>query len=181
MLEAHLNSTDMDSKIKLLLLSLVVSFLLISSLKAQNYETTGVVALGSGILEGETYKSVIILGDPSASDDMLEGENISANSGFIFVEEEPLTVLGVRYPIVNLSVFPNPTSEYLTIGVGGVESREYLIKVLSLDGKVHISKKLLKDDLQGYVLDVSTLMKSVYILSITSDQGLTKHLRFVKQ
>ena len=170
----------MKSKLKFLILSALFACILMQ-LKAQNYETTGVATIGSGILEGETYKSVVILGDPSASDDMLEGENISGGTGFIYVEEEPLRITSTTYPNVNVSVFPNPVSNYLTIRSEELKSREYQVEIRSIDGKVHVSKIWRSDDFQQLTLDVSRLDNSVYILTISSAKRLTQHYRFVKQ
>jgi hypothetical protein len=105
-----------------------------------------------------------------------DGENIwngsgSSNNCFGVLSSE-----GSSEPEINLSVFPNPTSDYLMID--GLENESFnSYSVFDMEGR-EISKQSFFR--WGQAIDISQLPKGVYILKLTNDAGKSVQKKFVK-
>ena len=77
---------------------------------------------------------------------------------------------------INVSVFPNPTSQFVNIKYDG--QLPIKAKVLSLEGTV-LSVSEIKD--QGFKLDFSNKANGIYIIEVTDKSGKSNTYRIVKQ
>jgi alkaline phosphatase D len=83
-------------------------------------------------------------------------------------------------PIV-LSVYPNPSEEYLSVQMQNQIAGVVTISVFSIEGKMLISKSYKVDEgnLEKYHLDITQLANGPYLLKV-SDGKYSKNFKFVK-
>jgi hypothetical protein len=77
---------------------------------------------------------------------------------------------------VELSIFPNPTSQFVNIKYGG--QLPIKARILTIDGKV---LSILEIKEQPSQLDFSDKKSGVYIIEITDKSGISNKYRIVKQ
>ncbi|WP_299766262.1 T9SS type A sorting domain-containing protein [uncultured Dokdonia sp.] len=79
---------------------------------------------------------------------------------------------------VNLSMYPNPTTSFLNISLGGVNNG-YAINVYSITGQVVMSEQFTAQD---NTLDVSRLSDGMYLLEVIDEASSIRTIkRFVKR
>jgi len=74
----------------------------------------------------------------------------------------------------NLAVYPNPTNGFLNIDFTMNETQKIKIDLVSIQGSVIYSENI--DSFKGHFqkhIDLSSVAKGVYMLRMTSDQGIT--------
>jgi len=152
---------------------------------AQGYVNKAITTIGSGVLQGGSYKSIVSLGEPSGKGNVSEDNVYTISSGFIYVAEEPLKeVLGLQLSLKEYSLYPNPTERELHFKYA-VEKpvKELVLKITSLDGKTQVDE-LIPNEIGEHQLslNIDHLEKSIYILSIQSPGSQFKmNMRFIKQ
>ncbi len=164
-----------------LIISSVIFIALITSCFGQNYETRGIVTNGSGILKNETYQSVIILGDPAATDDMIDEGGVSLTPGFLYVVEEPLVITTSPQHVTPPLLYPNPARNILHVAQDLLSSGEINVVIYTTEGKVMLNQQYTISTNNLLTIDVSQLEPSYYILSITTHgSSLSQQVPFVK-
>lgn len=159
--------------------------MLVSAVAMAQYENKGIIIVGSGILENETYKSIVILGEPGAAGDMVDSDVYSLTPGFIYVVDEPLeSVLGLTIELEELTAYPNPTTKMLNLSYSVNQNlKELMVEVLDMGGRKMMGTFIpASKGKHAFQLDVGHLQEAIYILSIKSPEDTFQtHLRFVKK
>jgi hypothetical protein len=70
----------------------------------------------------------------------------------------------------NVSLYPNPAHDEVRINISGLANEPYTLQLVSIQGEKVFSKKVTNGI---NVLDISSLSKGVYFLSISSSKGST--------
>ncbi len=81
---------------------------------------------------------------------------------------------------LNLRLFPNPTSDFIHIS-GCQNCKDAVVKVLDLNAKLILQKKLHTQKSDDIILDVSALKAGVYFVEIYSKEKQLGNARFLKQ
>ncbi len=80
----------------------------------------------------------------------------------------------------NLSLYPNPTAEFITVSFDS-EDAVADIQVINAEGVTVLAKEVMNDEgIYEEVLDVSKLAAGLYVLHVRTDDGLSTK-RFVKR
>jgi len=69
----------------------------------------------------------------------------------------------------NISIFPNPTSDKLTI-TSSAQQKQTLITIFNMQGQQMLSAQFINQNTMQ--LDVSTLLKAIYIVKVQSEGGI---------
>ena len=81
-----------------------------------------------------------------------------------------------------VSLFPNPTNGKVTIKVNSVESTKLNYCLIDVAGRELLAGKWHKgENAQHFDLDLSDMVKGIYLLHIADDKGYTSVTRVVKQ
>ncbi|GHC58054.1 DUF4397 domain-containing protein [Ulvibacter litoralis] len=144
--------------------------------------TVGVAAYGAPLstlaLEGQ---ALVVLAsgflDPSQNSNGPEfGLWVALASGGALIPLPPAT-LGVEdQTLSQLSVYPNPTADRLTL-FGEIEG-DYSVSIIDVNGRVLLENKISDANRK---IRTSNLDSGIYLLTITSDANASKTIRFVKQ
>ena len=92
------------------------------------------------------------------------------------------TVLGVELTPINLvlSVYPNPTTDYLTLQVeeGGLSAKEGLtFQLYNMEGKLLEHKKVVSENT---TIKMAGLRTATYFLMVINNQSTVKTFRIIK-
>ncbi len=86
-----------------------------------------------------------------------------------YKERPPVTVASRETPIdTQLSIYPNPASDFVTVSGVGLELRS--LTLFDLNGKQLFTTKI-PEGQQGYAIDVQHLPKGIYFLRIETESG----------
>lgn len=80
--------------------------------------------------------------------------------------------------INNITVYPNPASDYVKINFGTNNNVKYRVEVNAIDGKVIIIKTITSND---YILPLGNISKGVYVLKLIMDDKSSKVFKLVIQ
>jgi hypothetical protein len=148
-------------------------------LYTDQYRTTDyVLEIGVQFLEGNT----VYLYDRYTETETLLEQNVSNFYNFSVNEANPESTATDRFKIVfstttmgtddfgleGISVYPNPASDILNIGLEQNIGRFDTVKMFDISGRLVINKSL-SSQLQQVELDVNTLSSGVYVLQVSSD------------
>lgn len=95
----------------------------------------------------------------------------------------PRSTVGLDEHLLDLiGVYPNPTTEKLTIHFAGTNNGEHTIEVSNLEGKVMFSERteILPMNSTIKLIDVSELSNGVYFIKITDENGNETSSKFIK-
>lgn len=149
-----------------------VAFLLlgIGGLQAQESPTaTGGEATGAGGTASYSVGQVVYT---SAA-----GTNGSVSQG-VQQPYEISTTVGINETSINLemSVYPNPTTDYLTLKVADLETLNF--QLIDLQGKVIANKKVTN---ATTIIKMEELPKATYLLKVTNNKQVVKTFKIIKQ
>ena len=87
------------------------------------------------------------------------------------------TTVGIKETSINLelSVYPNPTTDYLTLKVADFETLNF--QLIDLQGKIIENKKVTA---RNTTIKMEALPKAVYFLNITKGNQLIKTFKVIK-
>ena len=88
-----------------------------------------------------------------------------------FWEYDKLLSLEKSSEKIVVSVYPNPTSEFITIDLGAFDTKETSIQFYQLDGKLIYTAKITN---QKTTIDIKSLGSGTYFYSILSNQDIVK-------
>lgn len=106
----------------------------------------------------------------------ISDNNSSVTSGFNQPGLKITTLVESIKSKIELSIFPNPTFQFVNIKYDG--QLPIKARILTIDGKVLSSSEIKKQPLQ---LDFSDKKNGVYIIEITDKSGISNKYRIVKQ
>ena len=89
------------------------------------------------------------------------------------------TTVGVNETTINLelSVYPNPTTDYLTLKIDDIELSTLNFQLIDLQGKVIENKKVTATT---STINVESLSKATYFLNVTDNNQLIKTFKIIK-
>ncbi len=108
----------------------------------------------------------------------LIGTNFILTQGF---QQSKLTVTAIdelQNPVIELTVYPNPTNSFLFIEVKTDEPRDLHMKLFDLNGKLILLKKITGTN---QTVSMQNYKPAVYILKVTEDGKPIKTYQIVKQ
>lgn len=129
----------------------------------------------------DTQPGQSLAGSPAGS---IDPENVNLINNIIYTPVDTSLALGIKSNALNqnqLNLFPNPTKDQLLISVSGSSNQVAAFEIINIDGKV-----VLRDETryngaaQSKRVDVSELSKGVYIVRLTTDNGVYTQ-KFIKQ
>jgi len=90
------------------------------------------------------------------------------------------TTVGINETTINLelSVYPNPTTNYLTLKVDEFELSTLNFQLIDLQGKIITSKKV---KATTSTINVENLPKAIYFLNVTKNNQVIKTFKIIKQ
>lgn len=158
-------------KISLSILSVAVVFIFSSLLYAQEVvTTTGGNGSGAGgsvsYTVGQVVNNIYRTSSGSVTEGIQQPYEISVETD---VESMDINLM--------ITVFPNPTSDYLTIQVHYLRKEELFYKLYRIDGKL-ITKGKIND--KETKLKTEDLTTAVYLLSISNNKKEIKVFKIVK-
>lgn len=76
--------------------------------------------------------------------------------------------------IENVSVYPNPATNYINVAIEGSNAQEFTASVVDITGKMVYTEQLnFNGGEQIYTIPVNTMAKGIYFLNLQSQQGKT--------
>jgi hypothetical protein len=108
--------------------------------------------------------------------------NYGTNGSVIQGVQQPYeisTILGIEIANIKLefSIYPNPTANYLTLKVGGIEYSSLAYQLLDIQGKLLEKSKLTSN---STTINMERLEGSTYFLNITDKQKTIKTFKIIK-
>ena len=87
------------------------------------------------------------------------------------------TTVGIKETSINLelSVYPNPTTDYLTLKVADFETLNF--QLIDIQGRIIENKKVTASNT---ILKMEALPKAVYFLNVTKNNRIIKTFKIVK-
>ena len=87
------------------------------------------------------------------------------------------TTVGIKETSINLelSVYPNPTTDYLTLKVADFETLNF--QLIDIQGRIIENKKVTTSNT---ILKMEALPKAVYFLNVTKNNRIIKTFKIVK-
>ena len=148
-----------------------VAFLLLGlgGLHAQESPTsTGGEATGTGGTASYSIGQVVYTTNTGTNGSVAQG----VQQAF-----EISTTLGINETSINLelSVYPNPTTNYLTLKVEKLENLTY--QLIDLQGKIITNKKVTA---KTSTIKMEDLPKAIYFLNVTKNNQLVKTFKIIK-
>jgi hypothetical protein len=95
----------------------------------------------------------------------------------LYNKERPPTTSTKELEGVTFNVFPNPSSDKLSINLANTEGPIRHLKVIDLTGKIFLEKKI---NAQQTILDISQLPKGLYFLMLELSDGQWGIRKFIK-
>tara|TARA_B100000809_G_scaffold248451_1_gene278576 strand:- start:1674 stop:2123 length:450 start_codon:yes stop_codon:yes gene_type:complete len=85
-------------------------------------------------------------------------------------------VLDETYINLELSIFPNPTTDFLTLSAdGNIDNVNY--QLVGLQGKIIKSEKITSNNIS---IDMENLANSTYFLTVTDNENTVKTFKIIK-
>jgi len=79
-----------------------------------------------------------------------------------------LSITGSDLKNMNIKVFPNPTSDFIAIQIGGLNNQDLDIKLFNLQGKLLRESKINKGQTISY-FDIQTVYSGTYIVELSAN------------
>jgi hypothetical protein len=105
------------------------------------------------------------------------------NSSFIEGVQQPYEIsevldLSENFLDLKVDIFPNPTSNYLTIKMGTKDFSDLDYSIYNSIGKVILEKKKIEELIQ---IDMQSFATGIYFLQINQNQKLVKSYKIIKK
>ena len=124
--------------------------------------TTGTVSFSVGLVDYVAYNN----------------STVSVNQG-IQQAYEIFSVVGVQTPNpkFNLSLYPNPTTNFITLSIDAAHIKNLSYKVYDITGKQITLQKINSTTTQ---ISMEELLVTTYFVSVFSTEGIVKTFRIIK-
>jgi len=108
--------------------------------------------------------------------------NTGANGSVASGVQQPyeITIItGIELPEINLelSAFPNPTTDFLNLKIGNYEHEKLSYQLYDMQGKLLEDKDIVES---GTTIKMQSLPTSTYFLQVTDMQKLVKTFKIIK-
>ena len=123
----------------------------------------------NGFLAGENNQTLTVTESGNYYVSTLDDNGCSANSMTVFVDYT--TSIDELETVQNLSIFPNPTSDFLTVDLEILESDNFDFEVWSPDGKLLLQQSQYLNFFSQTKLVISSFAKGMYFLKIKNEKG----------
>ncbi|MBK9423971.1 MAG: T9SS type A sorting domain-containing protein [Bacteroidetes bacterium] len=144
---------------------------------------TWVVPAGSSIIAGQGTSSIIVDWGTISGLVTVTATNSCGVSG-----TRTLNVIvncklsGNEIPGVLVNAYPNPVASELTIEVSSEKANDYALELTDVSGRVVYSGQMnTTGGMKTTTVDVSTLSKGMYMLTVRSNDGFTNQIRIAVQ
>jgi hypothetical protein len=161
-------------KHKRTMMSAVFLLLGLGGLHAQEtIPTTGGDATGAGGSSSYTVGQVVYTANTGSNGSVAQG---------VQQPYEISIITGVKETSINLvmNVYPNPTTNYLTLKVDAstsLSNQQLSYQLIDLQGKVITNKKVTATN---STINVESLPKAIYFLNVTKDNQVVKTFKIIK-
>ena len=140
-------------------------------------DNTGVEASNPGwfvddleLVDLRTYQALACISSENSTGDQCS----DINEIYIDSDQEVDAVSVDELDGFELSVSPNPASDYVSIGISAEQNTPIQLMLTSIDGRVVKSSNMLATSNQSIrTFDTSNLEKGMYLIQIKSEKGLT--------
>ena len=148
---------------------------------------TGHVALSGMAMSWANFSVPVTYTDSNNPDTciiMLSASGLTgaANGDYLWVDGLAFTgITGIteNYFDANISIFPNPTSSYLTVDLSALKDQKVCLQIVDMQGK-QIRRNEEVSVASKTMLDIADLSKGNYMLNIITKEG-TVTRKFIKQ
>ncbi|MBK9423969.1 MAG: T9SS type A sorting domain-containing protein [Bacteroidetes bacterium] len=144
---------------------------------------TWVVPAGSSIIAGQGTASIIVDWGTISGLVTVTATNSCGVSG-----TRTLNVIvncklsGNEIPGVLVNAYPNPVASELTVEVSSEKANDYALELTDVSGRIVYSGQMnTTGGMKTTTVDVSTLSKGMYMLTVRSNDGFTNSLRIAVQ
>ncbi|MBK7968218.1 MAG: T9SS type A sorting domain-containing protein [Bacteroidetes bacterium] len=144
---------------------------------------TWVVPAGSSIIAGQGTSSIIVDWGTTSGLVTVTATNSCGVSG-----TRTLNVIvncklsGNEIPGVLVNAYPNPVASELTVEVSSEKANDYALELTDVSGRVVYSGQMnTTGGMKTTTVDVSTLSKGMYMLTVRSNDGFTNQIRIAVQ
>lgn len=110
------------------------------------------------------------------------GDQVNFLSNPVVVTENiTSSVFNIDRLNVNLGLYPNPTTEWLTLNVDGADAGDYMMSIVDLNGRT-VLNQLLEINVKEFVktFSVSTLEEGYYFLRLADGEAVAS-VKFLKR
>lgn len=80
--------------------------------------------------------------------------------------------------LATISVYPNPTTDYLNIKIDANNSSNWDVKVLDMNGRIVRNTTFSGN---AYNMNISEFATGIYTLKLVSDKGEIQNIRIIKK
>lgn len=152
---------------------------------SQKGDTIGVIASDEGVadqLYGREYTFIFYpaLNNYALYDHLVQGGMSRMPAVFAIVDKDYVNIDDLDYFYgMQLTLFPNPVSEQLTIAFGLKEQSSIRVEIIDMKGRIvyRSSDEKLQPGVYYQTLDVSNMAKGNYLVCVVNERGrLTKKL-----
>jgi len=145
-----------------LLIILFLNNLNAQSLKPEVISTAGDFFVGANAMLSWTIGETMIT--------TLEGTNAILTQGFQQPFEMVVSNISDHHPPLQIKVFPNPISTFLSISFLIERERKFIIDIVDITGKMIYNEKVTSSQLVKQI-DFSLFKTGLYILRLRSEEG----------
>lgn len=131
-----------------------------------------VIAANGGYFSNSDFSISFTTGDLAIS--TLESSNYYLLQGF----QHPIDILTKvmqHKRIDGMHIYPNPVTDFLTINIGE-ENLQLYLKVIDLEGRTHIIRKLVNIDNS---IDMRTFAPGCYLVRLENNTGQVLHSKII--
>lgn len=144
------------------------------SIERQVYNSSGSVTQAGGI----TLLSNV--GEPLTRDYFQTGQSRILTEGFIQPTPKDLTAsMTEEAANIGISVWPNPTTEGLTVTFAQPGTETYTASVFDMAGK-QVRLETLCTGCNAHYLSFADLANGMYVLRVSTDKAPVKEFKFIK-
>ena len=152
---------------------LILSFLLSFSLNAQTshnvLSATGGDASGSGGSVAYSIGQIVYTTNTGTTGSVAQGVEQAYEISSVGIKETALNI--------SLSIFPNPTSDYLTLKVEDYNNEALSYSLLDEQGKLVLNEQITNQDTQ---VAMSTLARGAYFINVLQENKKIQTFKIIK-
>jgi hypothetical protein len=145
---------------------ILILFMLLFAATAIHAQQVVASSGNSGTAVG--YKVDWTLGEPAI--ETITGANNILTQGMHQTRLLITSLIDLEFPGLEISVFPNPTHQWLNIAFNHVESIKLSYQLYDISGR-HLLQKVMFSETE--IIDMKYFVPNIYILKIVSEDGLS--------
>lgn len=150
--------------IKSIVLIIILLFLF-TDIKAQSYsQLAEVISSGGGESTGGNYSNFGVIGETFVDYSVIGG-NYNTSIGFLYASYIPTRIDKLNYNNQSISIFPNPTTSFISIDGENIE----IIEITNIEGQIIYQIEVYNDKIS---IDLSSQSKGVYFVKVITNKGI---------